>query len=412
MKKFFRRLSSKDIKPASSFHHNGYDSPSQATHARSTEIVGAVNPTFTAFQQHETKPQERNVNDNVERDHLESETAVFESQSADTGRRPSSARSPKNSHSKSAAQSRGNDRHPSRRRHAQSMSGSMHNSSDSEIEFSEQLGANYAASEGWQPSTYIYQHDTSNGRKLSKHCSNTSAASLTSGFHHEPSMETAPSLPQTIYRSYDSDILSSGGRAFDNGPILATAPSGDWIWEEGLQKQPSLHRHDSLGRRSSRSRHSYQSTAKPPLPQNPGSPLTSSHSGQINNGVSHTLSLQSNSPLTPRHLGHPNHGMSHTLSLQPGRSPHASRTNEAQGPRDSGQSYATPFARYSQVSKSQSMDSQDLDTAMRGAAQGYWQKPAEQANGSTGIPCRLTALPLNMLLDCCNASGPTAVVLF
>ena len=374
MKKFLRRLSSKDIKPAPSFHHNGYGSSNQPINAQSTEVVRTVNPTFTAFQQYETKPQERNLNNSVVRDHQESESAVFEGQLANTGRRPSSARSlGSGPNSSQAAPSRGNNSQHPRRTRAQSISGSMDNSSDGESEFPERLGGNYAASDGWQPATCMYQHDTRNGRDPSPHIpsqtrrARRSASSLASGLYHQSSMETAPSLPQSIYRSYDSDILSSGGRAFDNDPILATAPSGDWIWEDALQKNPSLRRNGSLGRHSSRSHHSYLSPVKASLSQNLDSPLTSRSSGRPNQGVYHT-------PLS-----------------QPSHSPHSSRINGAQGQQGNGQSYVTPFARYSQVTKSHSMESQDMDSAMRGAAQGYGQKAAAQANGSQGMPPTLTA---------------------
>ena len=383
MRKFFRRLSSKDSKLAPSYHHNGYNSSRQLDEARSTDVVSAVNPAFAAFQPRETSPQQRDLNGDGERDH-ESEDTNHEYLPADLARQPSSASarsftsalnysngsalSPGSSHGKQ------HHHHP-RRSHSQSVSNSIYNSSDAESVLSAQLGANDTASEGgWQPSRSSQKHSrslsnssdqyhrsTSMSPYLGRH--STSASSQTNGEHYLHGRVAPRSLPQSIYRSYDSDILSSGDHMLDRqDPLLATAPSADWIVRQALLPQSPVHRQDSLRRHSSKSRHGYSHSPKPPLARYADASSPSPRrSGRLNEGVP----LPASPPSQRSH------------------NPYKSTMREAHQPQQ--HPVTTPFAKYAQVSKSPSVDSQDLDTAMRGAAQAFSQRANMQADGVNGM---------------------------
>ena len=227
---------------------------------------------------------------------------------------------------------------------------------------------------GWQPKRTSDKHlraiDNSDGQHhhtTAKQCSvfhhNTSASSLTDKEHHLYGMDTTNSLPQSVYRSYDVDILScctAGEEDLDKcDPLLLIAPSADWIGQEA-NKQHCQH---SLKQFSSKSCHNQSHSPKLlDLPDSDTPPRLYS-SSQLNQGMAHIF----------------------TLSPEDRHNPDKSTMCEVH---QSQQSYpvTTPFAKYTPVSRSHSVKSQDLDTSMQRAAQAWSKRPNAKAVCGIGKP--------------------------
>lgn len=365
MKKWFRRLSSKELKPAGSYDHNEYSSSNRLDIAQGVGASNSVNPALSAAKLRETAPEQRHSNSSVERDLQLSQNAAFECYLAESV--PQSSSAPARRLSSGALGSTGyasasapsNHRQQDTRGHKQRLSGSIYDSSDADSILSTQHDV-HQRYKPLQDTTHQSQHAA-----LTSHRSGCSSASGTSR-HGRPehSVQYSNSIPQSIYRSHDLDILSSGGQAFDRDPILSTAPSADWLWEETVQRQPPTHQPGSQRHYRARAHHRAQYSPKPPRAKHADFLPSPRNSVRLTDVLSRAPSMP------PQQK----HGM-HIPSIH-----ERFDTQHAASP------IVTPFAKHAHGSTGRSMGSQDLDTAMRGAARAYSHQVGMQANGSLGKP--------------------------
>lgn len=416
MKKFFKRLSSSKDSSKSSSQQNlntlayGASGPPRS----SEEVLSTVNPTFSAFQQG-LPPQQQNLNDSVELDHKQSEGIEFHRASSGLGHKPPlSAASPGRSLSSGLNGSSGSAGRKSKSSvttlphlssangtsyhqqfsRAQSLSGSIYNSSDTESIAAAQYAASEHALQGPGASRrHSRSHSNSSEHMYRSASGQYKGRPSTNGLSHGAAtdhiMNSYDSLPQSIYRSYDNDIMSSGGRPYEDGgsAILATAPSADWIWDElsQTQRQSPGPRPRAVHHRHAR-QHSLQSLGRSPS----GRSSSGRHTEPGSQGSNSKRAYRSRPPQSP--------------ASQLGRA-----GSDTFGPADmytpqrSVQPMQTPFSQYSPVGKTLSMESQDLDTAMRGAAQAHAaanKAGMQHANGHAGEPTTSALLQFEQTHDC------------
>lgn len=367
MKKWFRRLSSKDLKPLSPHDLANYNAGNPSSQGRGAH--NAVNPTFQADPPNGAAPQQRNLNNNVQLDHQQSENTAFERPAAKPAQRDLSPSTRSVSSGlngiKGRAPSSGlnNGHQRSRRSRTQSLSGSIYDSSDAESIASAQFEA--ASERGWQPTKPIqprhtspYNDDQSQLLAVTlRKPGPASASNHSTHGHRQHSTQEADSIPQSIYRSYDTDILNSGGKDIDRNPILFTAPSADWTWGEASYQPSSMHGYDSMRRQRSGGFPSPQHAAKPPLAKTAHSLPIPRKSGRLTE-VMHYASPASSPRNGSFHKSNVTGDFNFQPAMQPDKTPHGQH----------------PYR----------LGSDDLDTAMRSAAQSRSQQGAIQANGNTG----------------------------
>lgn len=326
MKKWLRRWSSKQakLKPASSYRLPDRCSSSRPNAASRTILVNAAYPADSSVLLYE--PQQHKSS-SVTALGQEQDDSAFDSPHAELGRRTASVSAmsysldSRGSKNNAASSALSNGQVQRRRGRTQSLSGCT-----------------------FEPSTTanVAQLDTAS----------------------EAYSQHQPSVCDSIYRSYDSDIveLGPGARAFDKNPLLSTAPSANWLWEDSSQPQTPLQQHDSLRQHRLRS-HPKPHAPKPPLARYASDPRKSE---ALTKSVSYAPALLS----------------------QRSQSPHPAALKE--------KLFVTPCAKNAQISASQSVYSRNVRISTDENVRAQPLLTVEQTNGCTG---RLQACANPSFLD-------------
>ena len=357
MKSFFRRLHSKKEKQKESNYHQSPNTPAWPSLSRKSlpGSVGSVNPTFSDFHQHTDLAADKNLNS---ADH---QGISFNNAAANTV------------HSKAA------------------------------LETQTQLPTTPGRDHNYQPAASL-PASTPEARQPSS--SHRSTAKFPSNITHtsSPSQGVRLTSPQpqhvssSIYKTFnDFNIMSSGRFDFDDNPLLASAPSADWltIEERPTNRLPERPRTADDG--SSRSSFAHQWDSTQVLNQ-PRQQQQARRAGQPSNAkLSIPRSPVPGSPPGSAEAKGASYMGPSPVEPMPGIAPSAQGAlPSVPGLVPSMQPMSTPFAKYANKAMSQALFSGDLDTAMR---------PNEQmADASQGLGHDSQSGNILQATHCTNAS--------
>ncbi|DBA94998.1 TPA: hypothetical protein ACH3X1_002520 [Trebouxia sp. C0004] len=324
MKSFFRRLSSKKDKQRESNYHQSASSPGWPSVSRKSlpAPAGSMNPTFSDFQQHHSQPDQQHLNNAVQQEHIQAETVSLSIDSVDD----------------------------------------MNNEPQPGLPDERQLPITPNRDHNSEPTTSLPPVSFKSGKLSSPYRSTTKFAStfIPTGSSQEVSFSSPQPqcVAPSIYKSYnDFDIMRSGGLELDDNPILASAPSADWLTVDDGQKSRWPERPRTAGE-ASRTQFKHPWEGKPPsTPSNPKQQFRQAAQRSQAKPVGASTMLE------------PSPAASAQSNTSPYTNPPPFPLEAVKGPSPPLQQMATPFAQYATKAMGSALLSGDLDTAMRPSGQ-------------------------------------------